>query len=719
MDAPTVVGKSTPEVPGEFLAFLRALDQVIDFGVDQPAHYEPAGSASKPLDKKQFFEELYEERGVTKQLLTALRSSSRLICLVGPRGSGKTTVIHKMKQDAEPENRHQIVLLIDIREQIRIGSIDASDADAIGASLRRMLRDYYLNQFFQSSRDPDNDRLNLYAFLLDSSQRKLLHRQPEDILRDPIFELQDDVDLLLQRHDAGEKGPRMTIRDWLLQAIADREVQDLKRRVNKDVTFSQLVYSAKEIKGINDQIIWFDNVDALTDQQQTNAMGAITNIFAPVSSLVRMGLSIREENVFREYEQGAPPKHTRIMLKIPRDREEHAYYPDPMAHDVPLANYDILKGVMAKRLSFVGKLQAGSAIPEALFNKMAALTDRLVNLICKENAIFLVNNSLRDFMQIVRDCLGDMVKPHGVATLGDRIDRATQYDDCYIRTLFFWRVRYSQRSYRIGVYDVLAAVSEFYKGFQVGPGCMLEHLILTATWNLTLKDDGSGGGGRPVVGDVVDRLAMLGYTRDQIIKTMYGLYLSPKEGRQNLLEIRTRDMLTGSNQIRDDLRIYLTPRGKCLAASSGGSFAYLYGCLRRLERVTAEQEFVDEREIRSTDKVIDRLLPHLCDIAQMHYKTLRTWRETKTFGGEHWLDRYKAEFGVPEAAVLTECDTGKRLLQLEMILARLYGYPKHQPGQREKLRKLQQEFLAATARMNDAQDWGTGPEPDFKKLVGI
>jgi hypothetical protein len=699
-------------MPDEFRTFLSNLQCVTDFGVDRP---DPMSTA-RGLNTEAFFDDLYEERGGIDQLLNAVEEGSRLVCLVAPRGSGKTTLVHKLKRELDLRNPHRKMILIDVRNEINLRNIDVSNDRSMGESLRSLLRSKYLNIFFRASRNPDNARLKLYAFLLDSEKRD---RQPEQIFSNPIFALQDEANILLQQYDAGSEP--LPIDELLIQKAGHKEVAAIKTRIDKEVTFSQLAHSAYALHEVRDQVIWLDNVDRLTDQQQIDAFNAINSIFAPVASLVRMGLSIREENVYREFEQGAPPKPTRIMLKHPDDDSDRAYYP---SEEVPLATAKTLQGMMERRLRLARKMMIEGKLADNLgredvFKNLLVLTNRLIDQVCDENAVRLTNNCLRDFMELCRHMLGDLVLSNVYTPLADQIDQAIKKEDWYIRTVFLWRLRHAQEEYKIGIYDVLAAAERHRKRADGLPGCMLEHLVLTKTWNLTLRspDNNPNHGGIATVGDVVRSLERLGYVRDAVVEAMHGLYWS-NGSRQHLLEIRNGDVLKRPSAITDDLRIYLTLRGKCLTASASGSFAYLYDCLRILKRgPQAEQEIVDEHEIRSTAEIIDKLIPHLCDIAQMHYDTLNDWFQNGILSGDNWLEDYKKEFGAPIGILSGNIDTGTRYLQLEMILSRLIRYPKNLPNQLRKLHALQAAFLDELAKLKKPED--VGLRPNFRKIIGV
>src|SRR5688572_22244842 len=75
---------------------------------------------SVAITPDEFFEYLYEPRDTVSQLRDHLNNSTNLICLVGPPGSGKSTIVTKLQRELR-ENRMtgrtnpSFMVLIDFR----------------------------------------------------------------------------------------------------------------------------------------------------------------------------------------------------------------------------------------------------------------------------------------------------------------------------------------------------------------------------------------------------------------------------------------------------------------------------------------------------------------------------------------------------------------------------------------------------------------------------
>jgi energy-coupling factor transporter ATP-binding protein EcfA2 len=750
----------------EYKTFLDLFLSIARFSCDQSESvFEPddadgppdEGRKSISITQDEFFSHLYEPRNVVQQLKENLRTTN-LICLVGPPGSGKSTIVLKLNRELREDRltnpaSSSFMELIDLRVETETNTFDLLDAESIEKSLRDRLVAAYLEEFFPLTRAGDNPRLKLWAFLLDSEKSKEKPRQIFSVFQ----RLQDRATKLLRKYDLAHPGS-ISVHDWLQRSIQEPTVQAITEDVDKLIDFPHLVYAAASVQGIKKQVIWLDNVDKLSARQQTDTMLAARKLFTPVATKVGMGVSIREENVFRDYELNddkAVPYETRVLLEIPRGTGGHAFYP---SRDIPVATDKVLRSIINRRLEFtrryqrqrveqLSKLIEESTVNtgeesgfdvELLTNQMRKLTPvitpqryaiieklstNLLGAMAAERAIYLANNSLRDFMVIFRDCLADLLKTDEPE---EEPVKALSYERWYLSTLFLRRARHTQRRYKVGVYDILAATDKWFKNGQRDVGCLLPHLIITTIWNLTLqrKIENSAFTRSPPVGEVISRLALLGFNRNEIIEEMHALYLH-NFSRQNLIEFRSRSVISSSDQIKDDISVYLTYRGKCIVARTSNSFGYIYDCLRLLGGDShGEEILIDHPKIRSREEVINELLPLLCDVAQMHVQALKEISTNDLFAGDSWPYKYLDYFGVPKIPpYIRGVDSGakgaeRRFFQLDLLLLSLMIFV-HTPPVSEKLQTLRTKFMDAVESLKYFDKENPINTPDFRKELDV
>ena len=79
----------------DYSTFLDAYRTVSRFAIDGVVSADPIDDYQRtlPIDRDSFLDYLYVERSVEKEILRCIQSrANELICFVGPRGAGKTSV---------------------------------------------------------------------------------------------------------------------------------------------------------------------------------------------------------------------------------------------------------------------------------------------------------------------------------------------------------------------------------------------------------------------------------------------------------------------------------------------------------------------------------------------------------------------------------------------------------------------------------------------------
>lgn len=744
----------------EYRDFMNTYKSVCRYGPDQTISEGELDVNQRPLriSLDVFFRRLYKRREVEEVLKAKIQSSSDLICFVGPQGSGKTSTALQICADIKQSLKHRtFIVLIDIRTESVLKACETGSADAFQSFLRRRIVDEYLYKLFPYTREDDQQRLKLYEFLLMPADER---RKPMKVFN-PLLRLQDRAVRLIRMYEATEPSSRSYL-DWLSENyLLDDRVRELIEELEDQIDIGHLAYAARFVHGINRQVLWIDNIDALPEALQPEAVHFVRKFHAHLSTYAATIISVREENVFR-YEdlndEGAPPFESRVLLDMPRNSAGHAVYPSV---DVPVIKIDTVRSIISRRMLFARDLQrelhkelsedvkvirrkATEAelakdeardlieeteveavnslhpISDERYESLCELSDLIIQLFLDEKAIYLANNSLRDLLFIHRDCLGYFLRsPKQDAEPPEAIE----YEKWYLSTLFYAWIRSTRRRYQMGTYDIIELTADWYEE-RARLGCFLPYLVITTTWNLCIELGSSPKESPyhvPRVRDVVARLSQIGFAGSKILQAIHDLYY--QEGsRGNMIELRSRRLVRSWEEVDPDLFIYVTYRGKCVALYTSNSFGYLYECVRRFKSQDDEAELLRHPDISSTDDAAEELLPYIADIAQMHYAALAKIKEEESLGTDGWLSRYYDWFGLPQIQPYRRSqDIGRRLagvrkaLQFETLITSLVSYVR---GSRvgSRFKELGDMF----ARGVDELDLGDGVKSlDFRGELGL
>jgi hypothetical protein len=752
----------------EYSNFLKVLGSVSRYSCDGSLTEDYEDELQKPfhISTNDFLFGLYEKRSVESTIKDKLRKSADLICLVGPRGCGKTSIGLKVKHDLE--ELLYFVVFVDVRmdeamKNLRFGT----ERELYSAMRSRIIAEYKAKLFpMYHTTETQNPRLQLYAFLLD-------YRSIEEKPFALFHTLQDSADTAVRLFDtwvAGRPKERQgkDYYDWLADTYkTEPKIEDLLNGLESIIDIPHLAYASRYVHEHHRQVIWFDNIDALPDELQLEAVEILKTFLHTTSKYVSFIMSVREENVFKESklsDEGAPPYDVRVMVEIPRNIAGRAVYPGV---DVPVVKMSTLREIITKRMTYTKKYQqeAIRTISERIkkrkaeleatestdrkeyiqkrikmdeielgdfqppitlgrFSNLQTLSDRIISVMESERATYIANNSVRDLLYIHRDFLSHLLKsPNKNA----EPPQALSYEHWYIATLFLTWIRHTERRYKVGMYDLIADCQSWYRTPKSRIGCLLPHLILTTIWNRCLETKTVHGKRWSLVSveDVVVRLSKIGYNPTEILECMFSLCYQDGS-RGHFLEFRLREDLTSSSQIRNHHKVRITYRGKAFACFVSSSFGYLHECIRHLCCPTTE--LLNHPEIRQTEQHVFDMLPYLCDLAQMHFTEFKRIVESGDLGrtGET-LDEYLRRFGIPQESPYARREPvgrlygeGRRALLLQSILSSIGGYLQ-KPGEvRNKLVELERLFTTAMEGV-DKQDKPGRPadEVNFRESLGL
>ncbi|MGB4965694.1 MAG: hypothetical protein WBO77_01125 [Microgenomates group bacterium] len=663
--------------------------------------FRSLGANPYQLNLNEFLDRLYVERKVQTKLRQDLRTTQELICLVGSKGTGKSSVLAKMRHELTSntlERSH--VLLIDLRHLHAAGLL-GPDSD-IEKNIISYVRDCYLDDLFNTHnvRDGIRPRDTLRGYLLDPHPGKW--RRPETLFVTQR-KLREDAQFLRSSH-ARERNVESfkSIQDWLIACEYEPSLRNLVVKLEESTLVVHLVCAARDIYGFARQYIWFDNADKIPAGRQASVIETIRNLQTPLVGIVNTLVAIREENIYREIleDWDAPPR----LYKIRIEKNGQEYF----AQDVNVVAKETVTQLLVRRMEYTRDLQrtmsiklgvmldaqnqrtltaSAAEVPEIadqirqlriwtsvyghplsddIYRQLIRLSEIIIIAFHREGAIYLANSDLRDVQMMHRDILGRLIE----ARRRDPNDYgARKCPTWYVSTLILDWMRRTLREYQVGFYDVISDCEEWHANEGRGTGCNLSHLIITSAWNMAMMRDHCLGQTRqlrePDVGEICTVLSYIGYDSYQVKAELYRLFFQ-NESRNNAIEIRSKDVLKSPSMLQDDTRVYATELGKAIAGLATTSFGYLYGCYslqrddKRAKNVgeMPSSDF-DSPRISDFDHAIDEMIPFLERIMIMHLSALERIRDTLLSKDElapmirleangDWFIFYLRYFGTPQ-----------------------------------------------------------------------
>jgi hypothetical protein len=753
--------------------FLRNYKEVARYTIESDSREDYDSNAeahksemTKPysLSASEFYDHLYVSREVEETLKHDIRKSSEYLCLVGPRGSGKTTVGRKIQRELKSsETQKTFIVFLDIRfikDSLNLHK------DCFVDSLKRQVMVRYLEDLFPLDYDLGvYDRLRLWEYLLLPSSRNKL----PSALSASINELQSDANLLLQRFRIKIGDERADLYTWLKATHLNRGVVSLTKHLEKAIGIPHLIYAAQDLCHYERQVIWFDNTDALPDRLQTGVIDLVKAFHQAVGKRVSTIVAIREENIFREEdpfeEPQAPPYRKRIKMRIDRDDAGNPLY----GIDIPIITTAELESIVEQRMDLAKKKQKAyrdshkskideqtsiadtTADPdekercrkrieehkkhladyeplmsESVYRDFKRISTQVMSMLHENMLIFLTNSSLREFLFIHRDVLSHVIK-----SAGYNLKEALSYPPWYLSTLFYQWLAITDRDYQIPAYNPVKETENWIHNGKRRVGCFLSYLLITTIWNLTLEKEDEDDDRRriflnPTIHEVETRLIELGYSEDEIIKKLYRLHTDVAPG--SVVEFRSHKKILSADDLRRNKndKVYLTYRGRCLVSRASNTFGFFYQNIQQYQRDhgTADSGL----ELRRASEYAEQMLPYLCDIAQMHYDTFKVLRSRSDLEPEVWFTRYCEYFGLPQkepyrrsANIGLQIRGVRRALQFEALISGLISYSAG--GQiglgtpvKDKMQQLQNKFAACIDSLG--RD-GEPPTVDFRSEIGV
>lgn len=472
----------------------------------------------------------------------------------------------------------------------------------------------------------------------------------------------------------------------------------------------------------------------------------IKGLSASISQIANIILPVRDRNVFKQFEYDefqAPPYQTYVRLFNEKRDEVPAL-------QLSKINLEEIGQIIRKRLDYAferhaelvsGKRHSVSGKPymvsieRSTYDNIITLSKVILSVWEAIQEPYLANNSIRVILEhhceFLASLLRSAIERH--QRLSENRSHPTTFPDfgTYgIRGVTTEYLAWMRRSYfgenTIGFYDVIADKNAWLESPEERIGCTVEHLLVTATWNLTLRyaTHDPHQYKVPQVAQVLEKLEGLVFKRDALLKVMSSLY-HDDQVRTHFIEIQSPDgplIIQKPEDIQNSFLIYVTPRGRSLARYVINTFGYIFECVLHSKRIYQVADTSYFTALHSVDekRAIDVMLPHLEQVAKMHIQALIKIRDAQNpYVGRDWMEKYRKDFGIPlhDSQTIGEFVSGwRRALQFEVMLNGIIRFTKLKENS-ERLTSLLNTFNGAIKAISDYQEpekssiWDT-PEPE-------
>jgi hypothetical protein len=214
--------------------------------------------------------------------------------------------------------------------------------------------------------------------------------------------------------------------------------------------------------------------------------------------------------------------------------------------------------------------------------------------------------------------------------------------------------------YNLEIYDFV----KDYKFWEQGSydfrnnknACFLRHLIFVLIYNLTFNTSGllSKDHRSIKLSDICSKMKPLNYSCDQIKKEILNIYFNQDNEITGFLELDievTSNKYTDLNELKDDMKIWLTPKAVCLLKYISNKF--LYGIvLCKLHSISCTGERLDyDVKKPITPYMIQLPLKLVCNLAKMHLIGLYEIKNNLKGKAINWLNYFKTNFCITSRGI--------------------------------------------------------------------
>lgn len=624
-------------LPSRHSEFMEFVEDVIRTSVNDHAN------TTIRITTHEFLEHLYVKSPIEDKITSEIKNSpENPICIVGPRGSGKSSVGLKVKQDLL-DDKEDRTFIVPIDIHIIRGS-DFFDTRIPGDGqfrvyIRNQIVEFYKEVFY--SREDPSCKFKLYEYVLNDKISKEF--RPSDFFR-PFAQLVADFHENYEKEVVNENVPlwqwlkvHHTTTEWVRKTI-----DDLRNMLKVE----HYAAAMRHVMGYQRQIVWIDNIDSLSELDENEMNTAIREMVPTTNGIVRFVVAVREENVIQtEHPREAfgEPFQSVIFWSDASNasHQNNAWF-------VPVADEDRMRTIYFRRLEFSHlkakslSLNSEKDISDKEFAVLKSFAGKVIQAFYKERGIFIANNSLRDSMSILTDFIKYLLNK-GYDTSGLR-PLAYSYEHWFLQTeLLFWLSRFATLPISYNFFNLLQHAENYLLSPNVEKiGCFHPYLVLTTIWNLCIEKEFANNTRFKLaqVREVYSRLASIGYEKNEVRSVLFQLCRQNQaKGMNNFIAIQISGELKSEDDIHENHLVRLTYRGQVTLNSVCNSYGYIFGLIEK----NIELDYADTGRVRDAKSVLKALVV----IAKAHLLSLKTIRDKYFQGQPDWMYIYYQRYGTP------------------------------------------------------------------------
>lgn len=620
-------------------AYWNVSEQILSYAPDEFTAFEISlgGVAVATINCDVFFDKIYAPRhveGLEDRIIDVILGAPALICLIGPRGCGKSSTLYYVVRALREKRPATRVELFDVKVLYDNLPHDLTRENA-ARTFRQMLRENLNARLF---RTPQEIR-PLIAWLLAGPPDESDPFNPA-----AITDLADASMVALSRVncDSDKRAERvLALSQWFLEKPVEysnqlatllprlRAAHFVQGALRLGKIYPQFTRSAQPIDKF---VLIYDNVDRIPAEFQPTFFEVISDKHLNLAGACTTVVGIRRENL--KGESPHPNSGGDVFVAVEPGVLKYPAYlipPDPGNH---------VKDILQRRHQYVLTLIRAN-IEGSANSWYESMHSAVIGEFIDNSIAPLANYSIRMIGALYVGFLEFLVRlsSHGLLPADTTVDKILAAEEKYLQTLFFLFLRAKGDEYDIMLYDVLKekGIDDFGDSF--ASMASEHHLLITCVLNLSRstavtrpwRDD-------PFVGTVVEYMRDLGFDEKMVTMALRDLVGDPGE-QLRILELRDVRPPWTAADLPASARVRLTPMGTELITKIFHKVGYVWGSV--YAHASLDRTYL---ELQRKERV--RLFyAHVVGMAKRHL-TLMTRLRAMWPSVNDWLGTYRTKFGV-------------------------------------------------------------------------